>query len=75
LYADCNANDVEIVAPPHFKVEVVNSIRRCVARALISAGDGERTLQEFLRFTVSLASPPNLCQEAPLAETYSRPPA
>ena len=64
LYNDSIANQIDVIEPPHFTVEVVNVIRRRVARAMITAAEGENYLRQFLRFTVSVASPPGIYEQA-----------
>lgn len=74
LYADCRQLNTTIAAPPHFPVEVTNAIRRRVARRLVTHEEARVLLATFSQFSVRLAIPGSLYQEAlDLADTFNRP--
>ncbi len=76
MYMDCLRDEISIVVPPHMRIEVVNSIRKQVARSLITAETAEEYLSDFMRFVVLTTEPNGLYLQAMrIAEQYNRPTA
>jgi predicted nucleic acid-binding protein len=68
--------DSGIIAPAFMPAEVTNSIRRRVARGLMTNEEGERALDLFLSFEVTLSIDAAVHVEAlRLAHRYGRPAA
>lgn len=74
LYRKSRAEDAALIAPPHMPVEVVNAIRRRVARELITQAEADEVLSTFLTFSIGLAVPEGLYEQAlRLARQFDRP--
>lgn len=74
LYEECQRASATIAVPPHLPIEVVNAIRRRVARRLISHAEGLDLVRTFTGFSVRLVIPPDLYEEAfNLAEAFNLP--
>ena len=74
LYRDSIAKEMTIIGPPHMSTEVVNTIRRRVARGFMTANHAEELLGRFLQYQLTPAAPPGLHQLAlRVAEAYNRP--
>jgi predicted nucleic acid-binding protein len=68
--------DSGIIAPAFMAAELTNSIRRRVARGLMTHEEGEEALDRFLSFEVTLATDPSVHLEAlRLAHRFDRPAA
>lgn len=74
LYEESRRTNTTIAVPPHLPVEVVNVIRRRVARRLITHAEGQELLRTFTGFSVRLVIPPDLYEDAfNLAEAFNLP--
>ena len=74
FYIRQRSSDTTIIAPPFMPVEVANALRRRVVRRLVTQSEAEDMLSAFLRFSVNLAAPLGLHEEAlRLAEQFGRP--
>lgn len=74
LYEDCQHTGAVIAVPPHMPIEVVNVIRRRIARRIIDHTEGRELLRTFTQFKVRLVIPPSLYEDAlDLAERFNLP--
>src|SRR5688572_414869 len=76
LYLDARHQDVTIVAPPHFLIEVATTIRKRVAQGHDDHAIALRRWREFEDFEVQIAELPGLYRDAlEIADRYTRPTA
>ena len=74
LYVRCRDEGDTLLAPLHFPSEVVNAIRKRVARKEITPAEGDDLVATFLAFPVLLAAPEGLYDAAlSLAHRFDRP--
>lgn len=76
LYLKARSDDVQVVAPPHFRIEVANTIRKQVVKGHDNHARALGRLQRFDEFEVSIFEPPGLYRDAlEIAERFNRPSA
>jgi len=74
LHNDSIREEIQMVAAPHFLVEVTNALRKKVRSHGMPQAEAERTLANFLEFNVSLFREPRVHVEAlRLAGRFDRP--
>jgi predicted nucleic acid-binding protein len=76
LYLGARRQDVTLVAPPHFQIEVATTIRKRVAQGHDDHATALRRWNEFEDFEIQIVEPPGLYRNTlEIAERYSRPTA